>query len=116
MEKLSRSLDVEDRPDLQVVVKPALEAVRVFILEVCDFSNAALQKATQFASQSILLEVIMLRVDGRTILKRLSAFTHTVSSPAILITAEVQSKKSEVDVIAEPSYPYLDRKKLGALS
>ncbi|MCH9638627.1 MAG: hypothetical protein K0U40_03935 [Betaproteobacteria bacterium] len=111
---MSRSLDVEDRPDIHVVVKPALEAVRVFILEVCDFSNAALQKATQFASQSILLD-IMLRVGGRTTLKRLGVFPQTVSSLVILITAEIQSEKAEVDVIAETFYPHLDRNKLGAI-
>lgn len=123
MEKLSQILYVEDAPDIQITAKLALEAMRGFTIEVCDFDYAVVREVVEFAPQLIFLDIRMPGMDSPPSLKQLSMLSQTVSTPATFVIAEVQPKEDEyykslcaVDVIAKPFDPCSDRKKLGALS
>jgi len=55
MSALQRILYVEDEPDIQAVVKLALEMMGGFTVKVCSSGEEALREAAAFAPDMILL-------------------------------------------------------------
>lgn len=112
MSDLQKILYVEDEPDIQAVTKLALEEIGGFTLEVCSNGDEALSKASAFAPDLLLLDVMMPGMDGPSTLKALREISGTSTTPAIFMTAKVQPHEVQeykdlgaIDVIAKPFDP-----------
>lgn len=112
MSALQRILYVEDEPDIRAVAKIALENVGGFDLQVCSSGEEALASAVSFVPDLILLDVMMPNMDGPNTLEALKKMPELENTPAIFMTAKVQSSEVEsykslgaLDVIAKPFDP-----------
>ena len=112
MRPLQRILYIEDEPDIREIAKIALESVGGFTVEVCASGGEALDAASVFAPDLILLDVMMPGMDGPTTLKTLRTLEQTEETPVIFMTAKAQSHEIErfrnlgaLDVITKPFDP-----------
>ena len=109
---LTRILVVEDEADIQAVARLALQALGGFVLEICSSGSEAIEKVPSFASELILLDVMMPGIDGPSTLKALREMPQTAATPVIFMTAKVQPNEithykaiGALDVIAKPFNP-----------
>jgi len=109
---LNRILYVEDEKDIQAVAQIALEAVGGFTMQICSDGEEALKVAEKFAPDLLLLDVMMPNLDGPATLSELKKIASLANTPAIFMTAKVQSHEVEelinlgaVAVIAKPFDP-----------
>lgn len=109
---LQRILYVEDEPDIQAVVRLALESIGGYSLEVCSSGQEALEKGEAFNPDMLLLDVMMPGLDGPTTLKELRKKPSLADKPAVFMTAKVQPQEvahykeiGAVDVIVKPFDP-----------
>ena len=112
MQKLERILYVEDEPDIQQVASLALEAVGGFTLKTCSSGREALEEIKVFEPQLLLLDVMMPDIDGPTTLAKIRELPEHKTTPAIFMTAKVQSQEVQgyldmgaVAVLAKPFDP-----------
>ena len=112
MTELSKILYVEDEPDIQAVASIALKDVGGFTLEVCSSGKEALEKAVSYKPDLLLLDVMMPEMDGPSTLEALRKLPVTSNTPAIFMTAKVQTHEVEhfksigaIDVVAKPFDP-----------
>ena len=112
MSELKHILYVEDDPDIQMVAQMALEVVGGFTLRTCSSGQEAIEAATQFSPDLILLDVMMPHMDGPGTLAALRALPATAGTPVIFMTAKVQAAEvtyykslGAVGVIAKPFDP-----------
>jgi CheY-like chemotaxis protein len=82
-------LYVEDDPDIRTVAEFALEG-EDFELMICHSGQEALQRATGWTPDLLLLDVMMPGMDGPTTLRKLRELPHLATTPAIFMTAKVQ--------------------------
>jgi CheY-like chemotaxis protein len=106
---LRRILCVEDEPDIQTVVRIALESVGRFELLVCGSGQEALAVGPPFAPDLILLDVMMPGMDGPATITALRGVPALKETPIVFMTAKVQAHEvaryrqmGAVDVIAKP--------------
>lgn len=113
---MSRSLRnilyVEDEPDIQLVVKLALEAMAGMHVIGCNSGAEALARGADTDIDLILLDVMMPEMDGPTTLNYLRKIPKLAHTPVVFMTAkahpdEVAHFKSlgALDVIAKPFDP-----------
>lgn len=109
---LQRILYIEDEPDIQRVVKLALEALGGFTVELCSSGAEALRRAPDLAPDLILLDVMMPEMDGPTALRLLRQIPALAQTPVIFMTAKVQPDEiahfkamGALAVIAKPFDP-----------
>lgn len=110
---LKHILFIEDDPDIQVIACMALEDLGGFTVQVCSTGNEALDTAaTEPPPDLILLDVMMPGMNGPDTLKALRNIPQTSTTPAIFMTAKVQTHEVEhyramgaIDVIAKPFDP-----------
>ncbi len=109
---LTRILMVEDEADIQAVARLALQAIGGFTVEICSSGSEAIEKAPTFASELLLLDVMMPGMNGPSTLKALRDLPQTAATPAIFMTAKVQPSEitqykamGALDVIAKPFDP-----------
>lgn len=109
---LTRILMVEDEADIQAVAKLALQAIGGFTIQICSSGSEALKIVPTFASELILLDVMMPGMDGPSTLKALRGLPQTSATPVIFMTAKVQPNEitqykamGALDVIAKPFDP-----------
>ena len=112
MTELTKILYVEDEPDIQAVASIALKDVGGFTLEVCSSGKEALEKAVSYKPDLLLLDVMMPEMDGPSTLEALRRLPETTNTPAIFMTAKVQTHEVEhfksigaIDVVAKPFDP-----------
>ena len=112
MSELKKILYVEDEPDIQAVARIALADVGGLTLEVCSSGKAALEKAADFKPDLLLLDVKMPEMDGPNTLEALRRLPATANTPAIFMTAKVQTHEvahfktiGVIDVVAKPFDP-----------
>lgn len=112
MSELKKILYVEDEPDIQAVASIALADVGGFTLEVCSSGKEALSKAAAFKPDLLLLDVMMPAMDGPSVLEALRQLPETANTPAIFMTAKVQTHEvahfkaiGAIDVVAKPFDP-----------
>ena len=112
MSELNKILYVEDEPDIQAVASIALKDVGGFTLEICSSGKDALAKAAAFKPDLLLLDVMMPEMDGPSTLAALRSMPETANTPAIFMTAKVQTHEVEhfkslgaIDVVAKPFDP-----------
>ncbi len=110
--ELRRILYVEDDPDIQTVAAIALEVVGGFTLLTCSSGAQALEQASAFAPELLLLDVMMPGMDGPTTLARLREQMPEAATPVIFMTAKVQDSEvafykslGAIGVIAKPFDP-----------
>lgn len=109
---LSRILYVEDEPDIRAVAQIALENLGGFTLHMCASGPQAIDQATGFKPDLLLLDVMMPGMDGVTTLKELRKLSGLELTPAMFMTAKVQPQEIEqllregaIDVIPKPFDP-----------
>ena len=112
MSELNKILYVEDEPDIQAVASIALKDVGGLTLEICSSGKEALAKAADFKPELLLLDVMMPEMDGPSTLEALRKLPETSNTPAIFMTAKVQTHEVEhfksigaIDVVAKPFDP-----------
>ncbi|HEY3698654.1 MAG TPA: response regulator [Spongiibacteraceae bacterium] len=119
---LQKILYVEDEPDIQRVVKLALEAMGGMSVVACSSGEEAIARAPSLAIDLILLDVMMPKMDGPTTLGHLRQCPNLESTPVVFMTAKAQSNEiayfqalGALDVIAKPFDPLLLAKTLRAI-
>jgi len=110
-EKL-RLLYVDDEADIRDIVAMALEDEADFELLLCPCGATALEMASSYRPDLLLLDVMMPDMDGPGTLKRLRELPGFENTPAVFITAKVRPTEVEqfkalgaVGVIAKPFDP-----------
>ncbi len=110
--ELTRILFVEDDPDIQIIASIALEELGGFVIAVCHSGDEAMEQAPDFAPDLIVLDVMMPGMDGPQTLQSLRTLPQTATTPAIFMTAKVQSHEVQqykdlgaIDVISKPFDP-----------
>jgi len=111
-ESALRVLYVEDEPDIRAVAKIALETVGGLKLKICASGQEALDTASAFAPDIILLDVMMPGLDGPSTLVALRGLPETKETAIVFMTAKVQAQDivrykemGAVDVISKPFDP-----------
>ncbi len=109
---LTKILYVDDDRDIQLVTKFALEELGGLTVEACTSGPEALQRVTEFEPQLIILDVMMPGMDGPTTLMELRRLATTAKTPAVFMTAKVQTQEiadykdlGAIDVITKPFDP-----------
>ena len=103
---------VEDEPDIQTIVKIALETIGGFTVRICSSGREALETIEAFDPDCILLDVMMPGMDGPTTLKALRQLPGFATTPVIFMTAKVQPQEvaeykalGALDMISKPFNP-----------
>ena len=109
---LSRILLVDDEPDIRMIAQRSLEAIGGFIIEPCSSGSKAIEKASQFAPELILMDVMMPGKDGPATLAELRKITTLKKIPVVFMTARIQKQEVDqylisgaADVIPKPFNP-----------
>jgi CheY-like chemotaxis protein len=109
MQELQNILYIEDDPDIQEIVKLALEKIGGFKVEICNSGIDAISQLAKRQPQLILLDVMMPGIDGLSTFKAIRSFPDAKNLPVIFITAKVQKSEVEtymklgaIGVIAKP--------------
>ena len=104
-------LYVEDEADIREIAEFALED-EGFDIVFCESGEKALEQATDFQPEVILLDVMMPGMDGPTTLKNLRDIPGLQTTPVIFLTAKVQPNEIQsfialgaVAVISKPFDP-----------
>ena len=112
MSILERILCVEDDPDIQEVIRLALETVGGFTVKLCASGREALAGMAGFHPDLVLLDVMMPGMDGLQTLAALRRQPESAALPVIFMTAKVQSGEvahldslGVLGVIAKPFDP-----------
>ncbi|MBK1873228.1 response regulator [Marinobacter sp. 1-3A] len=90
-EGLKRILMVEDEPDIRTIAELALEAIGGYELTACESGQQALAQIAECRPQLIVLDVMMPGMDGPETLKAIRSLPDYAETPAVFITAKVQS-------------------------
>jgi len=112
MQELSRILYAEDQIDIQQVAILALETVGGFTVKTCNSGLEATMAIDNFKPQLLLFDVMMPDMDGPTALIKIREMPDYKNTPAIFMTAKVQSNEVQsyldmgaIAVIAKPFDP-----------
>lgn len=84
---LNRILYVEDDLDIQKIVNMSLEDIGGYKLKICSSGKEALDSAKSFKPDLFLLDVMMPKMDGPTLLKEFRKIKEFEKTPAIFISA-----------------------------
>lgn len=109
---LTKILHVEDDPDIQAVTRLALEKIGGFNVRTCSGGKEALAVAPEYATDLILMDVMMPGMDGPTTLQALRKMPKVDAVPVVFMTAKVQAAEiaqykemGAADVIVKPFNP-----------
>lgn len=112
MKALEKILYIEDEADIQAVARLALEALGGFVVQTCSSGRDGVARASAFAPDLILLDVMMPDMDGPATLLALRQVPGLAQVPVVFMTAKVQPQEvahyralGAVDVIAKPFDP-----------
>jgi two-component system, OmpR family, response regulator len=109
---LQRITYVEDEPDIRTIAELVLTKIGGFTLQVCESGQEAIDGASEFDADLILLDVMMPGMDGIETLQRFRAIDKTKDTPIVFMTAKAQRHETEyyrslgvVGVIPKPFDP-----------
>jgi two-component system OmpR family response regulator len=112
MQELIRILYAEDQIDIQQVAILALETVGGLTVKTCNSGLEAVDAINGFEPQLLLFDVMMPDMDGPTALMKIREMDNYKNTPAIFMTAKVQSNEVQayldmgaLAVIAKPFDP-----------
>ncbi|MBY6201417.1 response regulator [Maritalea mobilis] len=94
-EELKRILHVDDDEDIRAIVQLALEVVDSFELLQCASGKEALEKASEFRPQLILLDVMMPCMSGQTLASELAKEEPLQHVPVVFVTAKAEAEFTE---------------------
>ena len=80
-------LCVDDEEDLQSIIKISLERLGGITAHFCADPQLAMARAREVKPDLILLDLLMPRLDGATLFKRLQADPDLASIPVVFLTA-----------------------------
>lgn len=110
--RLNKILYVEDDEDIRTVTLLTLEMLGDFVVKACASGAEAVESATAFAPDLILLDVMMPGLDGPETLAQLRANPDLKAVPAVFFTAKAQPEEvrrlralGAQDVLAKPFDP-----------
>lgn len=110
--KLRKILLVEDAPDIQLVLRIALERLGGFEVRPCASGREAIAAAPAFAPDLILLDVMMPEMDGPATLEELKKLPEMGEVPVVFMTAKAGQEElaryramGAVDVLFKPFDP-----------
>lgn len=111
-EALMRVVYIEDEPDIQAIVKIALEAVGGMQVRIFSSGQEALAQAAAAAPQLLVLDVMMPGLDGPRTLSLLREQPSLAQVPAVFMTAKAQPQEvsgllaqGAISVISKPFDP-----------
>ncbi|NQD36567.1 response regulator [Permianibacter sp. IMCC34836] len=111
-ETLSRVVYVEDEPDIQAIVRIALEAIGGLQVTIFNSGQEAIARAADQQPQLLVLDVMMPGLDGPSTLRLLREQTRLQQVPAIFMTAKAQPQEIEqllrqgaIAVVSKPFDP-----------
>lgn len=90
--KLQRVLHVDDDEDIRVLTRATLEIVGGFAVEQCATGYEAIDQATVFKPDLILLDVMMPGIDGEQTFLRLRDIESLDHVPIVFATAKVHAE------------------------
>jgi CheY-like chemotaxis protein len=90
-----RILHVDDEPDIREIVDLSLGLNPDFQVRSCASGDEALTAAAEWSPMLILLDVMMPRMDGPTILSHLRKNAPTSAIPVLFMTARAQPREVE---------------------
>lgn len=118
-----RVLYVDDEPDIREIARIALDLDDGMVIETAASGHEAIDKASSWLPDVILLDVMMPEMDGPMTLAELRARAETRAIPVVFITARTQSHEVErfrslgaCAVIAKPFDPMLLAAQVRAVS
>lgn len=110
--KLQKILYVEDELDIRMVAKMAMVKHGMFEVKACSSGPEAIEAATWFKPDLLLLDVMMPGMDGLETLKELRQLASTATTPAIFFTARTGDSDiakylaaGAIDLIPKPFDP-----------
>jgi two-component system, OmpR family, response regulator len=113
-DQLERITYVEDEPDIRSITEFALTEIGGFSLDVCASGAEALERAPRFHPDLIILDIMMLGMDGVETYKRLRATPDLAATPVVFMTAKAMNHEMDryralgaAEVIAKPFDPLL---------
>jgi two-component system, OmpR family, response regulator len=86
--ELKTILYVDDEPDIREVVQMSLQLIGGVTIHTCESAEAALEKLPKLRPDLVLLDVMMPRMDGPTMLMRMHADPAFAHVPVIFMTAK----------------------------
>ncbi len=92
---LKKILILEDEPDLQTILKIALEDVAGFEIKICSCAEEALSIALVFLPDLFTLDVMLPSMDGPTFYQLIKKNLILKDTPVIFMTAK--NHPSEID-------------------
>jgi len=102
-------LIIDDEEDLSFFVKANLELAGEYEVIVVTSGKAGIKAASQYKPDLILLDIMMPKIDGFEVLKKLKSSPTTFSIPVIMLTAKADeesrlraSKLYDEDYIIKP--------------
>src|SRR5277367_375593 len=111
MDPKKRVLIVDDEPNVRLMLETALASVGYEVIEAAD-GHAALEllRGPDFRCDLVLLDLLMPRIDGMELLRRLRALGNVV--PVVILTAHgsipeaVEAMKlGAIDFLTKPTTP-----------
>jgi len=81
-------LIIDDEEDLSFFVKANLELAGYYEVVVATSGKAGIKAASQYKPDLILLDIMMPKMDGFEVLKKLKSSHATFSIPVIMLTAK----------------------------
>jgi CheY-like chemotaxis protein len=105
-------LYVEDEPDIAYVLSAALEQLHGITVATAADAETTLQLVPSFRPDLILLDMMLPKTDGATLLRMLREVPESAHTPVVFVTAKVQANEVEryqelgaIGVIAKPFDP-----------
>jgi two-component system, OmpR family, response regulator len=103
---------VEDDPDIQLITRLGLEICGSYEVRVCSSGPEAVQSATAYAPDLILLDMMMPGMDGLATMDALRKLPGLAATPTIFLTANAHQKlrqdlikRGALGVILKPIEP-----------
>ncbi len=88
--QLKRIMCVEDEPDVQPVLRLALQRVGEFEVLICGSGEEAIADGPAFAPDLMVFDVVMPGMDGPTTLARVRNMPELADVPAVFLTGKTK--------------------------
>ncbi|MBT6093572.1 MAG: response regulator [Rhodospirillaceae bacterium] len=88
--QLKRILCVEDEPDVQPVLRLALQRVGQFEVLICGSGEEALVDGPAFAPDLLVFDVVMPGLDGPATLAKARSIPELANVPAVFVTGKTK--------------------------
>lgn len=95
MKTLKRVMCVDDDPDIRTVLEFSLKSLGGYEVRVCSSGQEALDEASHFLPELILLDVMMPEMDGIKTLAAFHLMPCMINVPIVFLTAKATREELE---------------------